>query len=147
MRSPCISSTTSSRRLGGAAEGTAGSAAELMPLSQSPRLMPRSRTMATMSESSGTFLGRPTTSARGTRVIVGPLSPTMTPKHRSAIARTAAAPIRSAGAPPLHQDDVAVPGPRPLGDDDDAEPPPHGFAVADLVAHLFDLEGDLRQQD
>src|SRR3954447_11458702 len=63
---------------------------------QSPRLIPRSRAVVMVSESSGTFRGRPTTSSRVTFSIPAPFKPTITPKQRSEMARTAAAPKRSA---------------------------------------------------
>jgi hypothetical protein len=49
-----------------------------------------------MSLSGWIFFARPTTSSSGTRVMSWPLSPTITPKAPSAIARTAAEPKRSA---------------------------------------------------
>lgn len=61
---------------------------------QSPKLIPRSRAVAMVSESSGTRLGLAMASAMGTAVIVGGCRATIMPKRRSATKRTAAAPKR-----------------------------------------------------
>src|SRR5690606_9918006 len=61
---------------------------------QSPKEMPRSRAVATMSESSGTRFSSRTASSSGTARTTGGSSATMVPKRCSATRRTAAAPKR-----------------------------------------------------